>query len=126
MQVLTVVVEGYLSEERLVKVLSPVDSQLARAPAGPYGVVVDILKMDGYSPQARANYITWHQRLSESIKGVAVVTHNKLWRMVIAAIGLTVPLRAFDTPEEGERWLLQIGGGRAARPTSPRNIPPQY
>jgi hypothetical protein len=121
MQVLIVEVEGYLSEELLVKVLSPVDSQLARAPNAAYGVVVDILKMDGYSPQARSNYIAWHQRLSESIKGVAVVTHNKLWRMVIAAIGLTVPLRAFDSTDEAERWLQQIGG-RAARPTSPRNI----
>ena len=38
MQVLTVTVEGYLSEEQLVKLLTPVDSELARFPTEPYGV----------------------------------------------------------------------------------------
>ena len=78
--------------------------------------------MSGYAPQARSNYITWHQRLSDSIKGVAVVTHNKLWRMVIAAIGLTVPLRAFDDVDDAARWLQQIGGARTARQPPSRNV----
>jgi hypothetical protein len=113
MQVLTVVVEGYLSEEQLVKLLTPVDSELARFPNEPYGVVVDILRMSGYSPEARSAYIAWHQRLQQNIKGVAVVTNHMLWRMVIAAIGLTVPLRAFDANPEAVRWLQTLSPRRA-------------
>jgi hypothetical protein len=113
MQVLTVVVEGYLSEEELVKRLAPVDAELARFPTAPYGVVVDILRMTGYSPEARSAYIAWHQRLRDNIKGVAVVTNNMLWRMVITAIGLTVPLRAFDANQDAVRWLQSLGQRRA-------------
>lgn len=113
MQVLTVTVEGYLSEEQLVKLLAPVDAELERFPTEPYGVVVDILKMSGYSPEARSAYIAWHQRLQQNIKGVAVVTNNMLWRMVIAAIGLSVPLRAFDANPDAVRWLQGLGPRRA-------------
>lgn len=108
MQVLSVVVEGYLSEEDLVKVLAPVDAQLSRSPTGAFGVVIDILKMTGYSPEARSAYIAWHQRFGSNVKGVAVVTTNRLWKMVIAAIGITINLRAFDSPDDAVRWAQRL------------------
>lgn len=120
MQILHVVVEGYLSEEQLVKVLAPVNAHLERNMSTSCGVVIDILKMTGYAPEARVAYVKWHQKSHHRLKGVAVVTSNKLWRMVIAAIGITTSLRAFESAADATQWLEQMGAheGRSSDSSS--------
>ena len=108
-------VHGFLSEEVLKKLLAPVDAALASDAKQPCTLLIDILGMQGYSPEARAAYVSWHRRSPANLCGVAVVTTNKLWHMVIAAIGITVPLRAFDGRERAEQWLRELSSrSRAA------------
>lgn len=101
-------VHGFLSEEVLRKLLTPIDAALGSDPKRPFTLLIDILGMQGYSPEARAAYVNWHRRSPSNLCGVAVVTTNKLWQMVIAAIGITVPLRAFEGRERAEQWLREI------------------
>ncbi len=105
-------VNGFLSEEVLSRLLAPIDTQLARNVKEPCTLLIDILGMQGYSPEARSAYVAWHRRSPANLIAVAVVTSNKLWTMVIAAIGITVPLRAFDSRDKAETWLRQ----HASRP----------
>jgi hypothetical protein len=100
-------VNGFLSEEVLNRLLAPIDTQLARNSKEPCTLLIDILGMQGYSPEARSAYVTWHRRSPGNLSAVAVVTSNKLWTMVIAAIGITVPLRAFDARDKAETWLRE-------------------
>ena len=108
-------VHGFLSEEVLERLLGPIDAALKGNPSEPCTLLVDVLGMQGYSPEARAAYVDWHRQSPANLSGVAVVTTNKLWQMVIAAIGITVPLRAFDTRERAESWLRGLSArSRAA------------
>lgn len=108
MRALEITVNGYLSEEVLQRLLTPVDAALKSNPNEPCTLLIDILGMQGYSPEARSAYVSWHRRSPSNLCGVAVVTTNKLWTMVIAAIGITVPLRAFDGRERAEQWLREL------------------
>lgn len=107
-------VNGFLSEEVLTRLLAPVEAHLSRNPAESCALLIDILGMQGYSPEARSGYVNWHRRSPDNLCAVAVVTTNKLWTMVIAAIGITVPLRAFDSRDKAEAWLQQIPPRRTA------------
>jgi hypothetical protein len=112
-------VHGFLSEEVLQRLLAPIDAALKSNPSDPCTLLIDILGMQGYSPEARAAYVGWHRRSPSNLCGVAVVTTNRLWQMVIAAIGITVPLRAFDGRERAEQWLRDLGARTRAASARP-------
>lgn len=95
-----------------------VDSALSTAarsaPAnGKFPMLVDCSAMTGYDSEARASFVAWNAKNRERIAGVAIVTDNILWHMVIRAMAFAsgTEMRAFDRTDAAERWLDSIVSG---------------
>lgn len=89
-----------------------VDAALSAAERGTNGsdrfpMLVDCSAMTGYDSEARASFVAWNTKNRARIAGVAIVTGNVLWHMVIRAMALAsgTEMRAFDRAEDAERWL---------------------
>lgn len=76
-----------------------------------FPLLVDCSAMTGYDSEARASFVAWNAKNRDRIAGVAIVTDNVLWHMVIRAMSLAsgTEMRAFDRVDSAERWLDTLG-----------------
>jgi len=100
------VLEGHLSEAALAAGLEPITRRL-RGTADAIDLLVDCQRMTGYDAGARSHFVRWNQQHRARVGRVAIVTDNRLWRMVIAAMSLASSreMRAFATPELARAWF---------------------
>lgn len=70
-------------------------------------LIVNSLDMTDYDREARAAFVEWIYQRRNALKCVAVVTQQKMWRMVIHAMGLasSVKIQAFEDPRQAEDWI---------------------
>ncbi len=102
-----VVLSGHLTRDQLADALARVS---LRAPAR-VGLLVDCRTMTGYDAEARELFVEWNRTNRESVAGIAIVTDNRLWSMVIGAMSLASGqrMRAWSTVEDARAWLDQLG-----------------
>jgi len=96
----TVKLEGILSAAGLAQALGAVDLSSDR-------MLVDVLEMTDYQPEARELFVDWHKRHRGELSKVAIVTSNGFWRVVVSAMALASGqhMKAFDARPEAEAWL---------------------
>lgn len=77
---------------------------------GPCGLVVDCASMPGYDRDARELFVTWNKTHRDRLIGVAVVTTNPMYRMVIGAMSLasSQQMKAFASEAEAATWLRSL------------------
>jgi len=70
-------------------------------------LLVDCLAMTGYDADARAQFVSWNAAHRPRIERVAIVTDNRLWHMVISAMGLAArqEMRPFTSTGRARVWL---------------------
>jgi len=92
--------EGVLSAARLAQALGAVDMTSDR-------MLVDVLEMTDYQPEARELFVDWHKRHRSELSKVAIVTSNGFWRVVVSAMALASGqhMKAFEAPRDAEAWL---------------------
>ena len=102
--------DQHLSLEFLVEKLEGVEQDFDAAETP--GLVVDCRKMPGYDRSARGLFVEWNAAHREQLVGVAVLTHNALYRMVIGAMSLASSqnMKAFEEPSDAEAWLSSLSG----------------
>lgn len=106
--VIAIELVGYLSAESLESRLAPVREQLADvAIAQRACLLVDAQRMTDYDPAASALFVRFGADQRKRLRRVAIVTNNKLWLMVIAAMSLASgqSMRGFATRELASAWL---------------------
>jgi SpoIIAA-like len=96
---------GHLTKQQLENELEPVEERLSVGALS--AVIVDCSSMDGYDVDARAHFTAWLERHRSQMPKIAVVTHNRLYHLVISAMRLATGARvkAFDTLEEARAWV---------------------
>jgi hypothetical protein len=92
--------EGVLSAAGLAQSLGAVDLSSDR-------MLVDVLEMTDYQPEARELFVDWHKRHRSQLSKVAIVTSNAFWRVVVSAMALASGqhMKAFDARRAAEAWL---------------------
>lgn len=97
------VLEGHLTGKTLRRELDAATAKLTESPAC---MVVDCATMTGYDSEARLLFVQWNKEHRGSVERVAIVTTNRIWRMVIAAMSLASrqSMRAFDGVTDAHRW----------------------
>jgi hypothetical protein len=67
--------------------------------------------MTGYDAAARSLFVTWNKANRSHFCGIAVVTRNRLWHMVISSMSLASgqKMRPFSSNEEAAVWLSLLG-----------------
>ncbi len=110
MQVQTIALAGHLTREALAHALEPVTIAAASA-TEPIGLVVDARAMSGYDKEARELFVAWNSEHRPRIARIAILTDNKLWYIVIAAMALASGqrMKAFSTFDEASEWLDAAG-----------------
>lgn len=93
--------EGHLTLESLELALASLSVSQLRP------LLVDCTKMDSYEAAARERFVEWHREHRAVISGVAVVTDNRLWHMIVSAMSLASgqKMRAFADAEAAHVWL---------------------
>jgi hypothetical protein len=78
------------------------------------GLIIDCRHMPGYDREAREAFVQWNKARRDLLRGVAIVTDNTMYRMVIGAMSLaaSVDMKAFDTDEKAASWLQSLPEGR--------------
>jgi hypothetical protein len=104
-QLARVVFDGHLGVDQVRSKLAGVVAD-TRASAR-VGVLVDCKAMTDYDLDARSAFVEWHATMRARLAGVAIVTENPFWHMVIRAMSLAarIEMRPFSTTEAGEHWL---------------------
>jgi hypothetical protein len=99
---------GHLSSENLSTALVPVAARIAESPAK-IALVVDCREMTGYDAAARVAFVDWNRIHKTRLGRVAIVTGNKLWHMVIAAMSLasSQTMQAFEDPTRASDWARE-------------------
>jgi hypothetical protein len=102
-----VVLGGHLTRDDLASALARVSVRTSER----CGLVVDCRTMTGYDAEARAHFVEWNREHRKSIVGIAIVTDNRLWSMVIGAMSLASSqrMRAWSTVEDARAWLDTLG-----------------
>ncbi|HEX4513268.1 MAG TPA: STAS/SEC14 domain-containing protein [Polyangiaceae bacterium] len=79
---------------------------LTRVERDATALLIDATEMTDYERDAREAFVEW-SRSRPSIKRIAIVVNNPLWRMVISAMGIASrrDMRAFDNAESAMKWL---------------------
>jgi hypothetical protein len=106
--VVVVPLVDHLTEPALRAALSPTVALLGVG--GPrLLLLVDCRRMTGYDADARALFVSWNTAHRHRIDRVAIVTDNRLWHMVIAAMSLATrqEMRPFPDPVNARMWLEQ-------------------
>jgi hypothetical protein len=90
--------------------LAQLDQKLAelasRLPPEGAPLLVDATQMTGYDVDARDRFVAWNREHKSHIVGVAIVTRNLRWHMVIRAMALASGqhLCPFDALEPALEW----------------------
>ena len=102
--IVRVTLHGHLTKEQLERELGVPALQSVK---GKIGLFVDCLQMKSYDTEARSYFVEWHKKMQPHIEKTAVVLNQPVWRIVVSAMGLaaSMPMTAFDTSVEAERWL---------------------
>ena len=106
--VIAIELVGHLSADALESRLAPVRKQLAEAdPDQRACLLVDAQRMTDYDHAARELFVRFGADHRKRVQRVAIVTDNKLWLMVIAAMSLASgqSMRGFATRELASDWL---------------------
>ena len=100
--------EGHLTAEKLNAAVPPVNEMMEKT-SDKIALVIDCTAMTGYESAARVAFVDWNRKHKANIRRVAVITPNKLWHMVVAAMSLATgqPMQAFDDRARASEWLLQ-------------------
>jgi len=100
---------GHLTEDSLTDALELVLSELQRVTTH-CGLLVDCSMMTGYDPAARSLFVSWNKLNRNRFYGIAIVTKNKLWHMVISSMSLASgqKMKAFASGEEASEWLARL------------------
>lgn len=106
MNIIALHLDAHLSHDFLEARLNEATTHLDGA-AKQSGLVVDCLNMPGYDREARDLFVNWNKAHRDRLVGVAVVTTNPMYRMVIGAMSLasSQQMKAFSTEEEANQWL---------------------
>ena len=103
--------EGHLTRAQLEQVLADVADQLRARQLAP--VLLDCSAMDGYDLDARHAFVEWNKQWKRHVTRVAIVTHNRLYHVVIATMSLASgqltdnQRMRCDFPEPGSPWTTQ-------------------
>jgi ABC-type transporter Mla MlaB component len=110
LRVLKLRLSGHLTEDSLTSSLAPIDAELKQVNTR-CGLEVDCLAMTGYDATARSLFVSWNKANRCHFCGVAIVTKNRLWHMVISSMSLasSQKMSAFASSEEAAVWLSLVG-----------------
>ncbi len=97
---------GHLTEDTLEAALKRADAEIYAAKAR-LVLVVDCLTMTGYDSAARSLFVSWNSHHKNDFAGVAVITRNSLWHMVVGSMSFASgqKMRAFDTLSDSTVWI---------------------
>jgi hypothetical protein len=72
--------------------------------------------MTGYDAAARSLFVSWNKLNRERFVGIAILTRNRLWHMVISSMSLASSqrMKAFGSAEEATVWLSQLARSTGA------------
>lgn len=98
---------GHLTRDTLEGALREVQPRIQRERLGV--LLVDCLTMVDYDLAAREMFVSWLREHRWRFSSVAVVTSNRLWHLVVAAMALAsrASVKAFDTRSDAEAWLAR-------------------
>jgi hypothetical protein len=85
MKPFVVTFSGHLSARQVSAELAPFDvlDPTTRVP-----LLVDVREMTGYESEARARFVEWNTAHRERVLGVAILTENLVWKVVIKAMAI--------------------------------------
>ncbi len=103
-----IVLRGHLTEAALRSSLESIDPDLAGGAR--CALLVDVTGITGYDSAARSLFVSWNREHRSRITGVAVVTTNRLWTMVISAMSLASAqkMKPFATRESAVEWCERL------------------
>jgi hypothetical protein len=95
---------GHLDRSVLASELERIEKTI---PLRDARVLLDCREMTGYDLDARHAFVSWNERVRGRLLGVAILTGNPLWRMVIAAMSMAsrVPMKPFADEQSALAWL---------------------
>ncbi len=110
LRVLGIRLNGHLTEDGLTSALEPVIAELQRVNTR-CGLTVDCLAMTGYDAAARSLFVSWNKLNRSRFCGIAILTKNILWHMVIGSMSLASgqKMKGFASKEEATAWLSLLG-----------------
>lgn len=99
---------GHLSRAQLEEVLGAIATELSGREL-PTPVLLDCLAMEGYDLDARHAFVDWNSQWRSRVSRVAIVTHNRLYHVVIATMSLAArqAMKGFSTTDEALDWLAE-------------------
>jgi SpoIIAA-like len=99
---------GHLTAPSLKEALD--GAELALGGAERPALLVDVLQMTGYDTEARFLFVSWNSANRTRIAGVAIVTTNRLWVMIIAAMAIASgqKMKAFDSADSATAWCRAL------------------
>lgn len=105
---------GHLTEDSLTAALEPVITELQHL-TGRGGLIVECLTMTGYDAAARSLFVSWNKLNRDRFNGIAILTKNRLWHMVISSMSLASgqKMKAFASVEEANVWLARLARSTA-------------
>lgn len=107
--VATLRLDEHLTHAKLESGLAPITAAIDAGRSN--ALIVDCRTMTGYDHDARALFVDWNSKHRKHLRGVAILTDNRLWWMVITAMALASrqTMRPFSTEPEALAWLGQVG-----------------
>ncbi len=102
--------EGHLAADTVMAAFRTLRAEVSAAGGEAVGLLVDCSGMTGYERAAREAFVHENRELKRYISGVAVVTPNPVYRMVVGAMSLasTQRMRAFAEADEARAWLVSL------------------
>jgi hypothetical protein len=96
--------DGHLTRDQLERVLDGIGEQLRRRELAP--VLLDCSAMDGYDLDARHAFVDWNKQWKAHVTRVAIVTHNRLYHVVIATMSLASgqAMKGFGEYDDALAW----------------------
>ena len=101
---------GHLSRAALEVALASARAQLASIPPDARcDLLVDALRMTDYDQDARTLFVSFNAETRERLRRVAILTDNRLYLMVIAAMSLAArqTMRAFSSRDAALAWFAE-------------------
>ncbi len=116
--VLRLLLTGHLTEDSLTAGLEPVIGELQHG-SHRFGLIVDCLTMTGYDAAARSLFVSWNKSNRKRFCGIAILTRNRLWHMVISSMSLASGqrMKAFASQQEASVWLSLMARSDGERET---------
>ena len=107
--------EGHLTERSLAAALAGATKSLRGVGGGGVGLLVDCSTMTSYDLGARGVFVEWNKASRSSLRRVAILTTNSLWRMVISVMALAAgtEMKPFSSRSEALKWLEPQDDSRA-------------